>query len=438
MTEKDKLLLKRYFLVVIICLIIFIPLTVFGVWLYTQKVQSASSNTDGKGDKEQTALETFFKAAPSRTNFVILGVDDDSTRTDVMMVGSFKKETGEINLMSLPRDTYVEMSEEHRQILKDENSFVPKNGAMKLNQVHHYAGKTHGTDFIVSEIENLLGFQIDYYAKVDLDAFKYIVNEMGGVEFNVPQRMFYNDPTQNLHIDLMPGLQTLTGEQAEGLVRYRKSDAANPISAGYANGDLKRVEIQQDFVKALVNQMLTKENLINNSGAILNTVIKYVETNFNIADAPKYLKYIKNLSSMNIQSVTIPVENISYDGQSYVKIKEPEARAVIESVFMDAPELTAEEKSSLGKEIIVLNGSGKKGAAKHFEDVLVSGSFLVTSIGDYDDNRTDQTRIFVKKRGMGEDLQPYFKNSEIITDISLSDCDIKIVVGRNEEADTVE
>ena len=82
----------------------------------------------------------------------------------------------------------------------------------------------------------MLGFEVDGYVEVNLEAFVEIIDLMGGVTFDVPQRMYYSDPSQNLYIDLYPGEQTLTGDQAIGVVRYR---------SGYAAGDIRRTEVQR-------------------------------------------------------------------------------------------------------------------------------------------------------------------------------------------------
>lgn len=105
-------------------------------------------------------------------------------------------------------------------------------------------------------VSGVLGFEVDGYVLVDLDAFIQIVDLVGGVYFDVPQSMYYNDPTQNLYINLAPGYQLLDGKQAMGLVRYRS----------YAQADIQRISVQQEFLQALAKQCLQIGNGGQNSG----------------------------------------------------------------------------------------------------------------------------------------------------------------------------
>ncbi len=97
---------------------------------------------------------------------------------------------------------------------------------------------------------DLLGFPVDGYVLVDLEAFQKTVDLVRGVEFDVPMDMNYEDPSQNLYIHLQKGLQTLDGEQAMGLVRFRK---------GYATQDIQRTQTQQQFLKALAKAVPVRQ-----------------------------------------------------------------------------------------------------------------------------------------------------------------------------------
>lgn len=101
-------------------------------------------------------------------------------------------------------------------------------------------------------VADIIGYRPDGYMLISLDGFVDIVDIMGGVEFDVPQDMFYEDPSQDLYIDLKEGLQTLNGTDAMGLVRFRK---------GYANQDLGRVEVQREFISACMDQWLKVSNV---------------------------------------------------------------------------------------------------------------------------------------------------------------------------------
>lgn len=272
---------------------------------------------------ENDAISSGFLTSPVRTNVLITGVDKEEHLTDVIMVASFISTTGKINLMSIPRDTYTTFSGENLKELRKINSGAPS--VMKINSVHSYTGRKAGLSFLEKTIEELLGINIDYYVKVNLDVFKKIVDAVGGIYFTVPEGgLRYRDPTQNLNIDLKGGYQLLDGEAAEGLVRFRK---------GYANQDLGRVQVQQEFVKEFIKQVLNKKTLISNLGEIVLNFVKNVETNFGISDLPKYIKAIDKIDVNNINSVTAPGRPQMINGASYYLIDNNELKKIVDDYF---------------------------------------------------------------------------------------------------------
>lgn len=180
----------------------------------------------------------FFPKRPDATQMkkgdvatiLIAGTDRDGTRTDTMMLLYIDRDAQKVSLLSLPRDllTYVD------------------GNAMKLNAVYGYGGcGKAGMQTLMNEMSDRIGFRPDGYILVDFDAVEDIVDDMGGIDFDVPCDMNYNDPAQDLSIQLKQGQQHLSGEQALWVLRYR---------SGYALADLKRVEVQRDLVKAAIDQ----------------------------------------------------------------------------------------------------------------------------------------------------------------------------------------
>lgn len=339
--RKVALFFKVFFMT--ICLVIIVGTAFIFAYDYftgssvktaiVQSVQSAVSE-----------VTEVFEPAPEKTNFALLGLDEGGTRTDVMMVGQFDAETGKICLISVPRDTYAEIPPEGKLILEENGIKVPS--GMKINAVSSYGsrlGKEKGIEFAVAQLEHMFEINIDYYAAVDVEAFRFVVDEVGGITFDVPQRMYYNDPAQNLYIDLYPGEQLLNGEQAEGLVRYRKADLSNPISEGYPMADITRVQVQQNFMKAFLTQVVNKKTIIANAPALLSAAIKYVKTDFTAADLPKYIKYAKNINADNIQTATIPGKA---ENEYFYPDEDALKQLTAEMFFGEAP--TAEGESGDG------------------------------------------------------------------------------------------
>lgn len=164
--------------------------------------------------------------------FLLVGTDKGDGNTDTIMVVSYDTVNQDISIMSIPRDTMINESWDLK----------------KINSVYSRTGGS--VDALANRVRKLIGFKPDFYVKVDLSMFVKLVDLVGGVEFDVPQDMKYSDPYQDLYIDLKAGVQTLDGEHAMQLVRFRR----------YAQGDIKRVEVQQAFMKALIKECLSFNN----------------------------------------------------------------------------------------------------------------------------------------------------------------------------------
>ncbi|MCL1995407.1 MAG: LCP family protein [Defluviitaleaceae bacterium] len=232
--------------------------------------------------------------APVRTSFLIAGVDNEDGGADVIIMGVFNRLTGNIDLINIPRDTFMVVSDPSVAILRENNRVF--NNPTKATDLFRHSGQ-HGAAVMSTQLEEWLNIEINYYVKVDLVAFKNIVDIIGGVYFNVPQRMFYNN-YHDAFIDLHPGYQLLNGQQAEGLVRFR----------GYARADMQRIEVQQDFMRALFSQVLQRDILfsLDNVIALLETVLTYVETDFPISSIAMYMPYLPNLSADSLRTQTMP------------------------------------------------------------------------------------------------------------------------------------
>lgn len=184
------------------------------------------------------AAVLFFPKRPDATKLkkgdvatiLIAGTDKDGTRTDTILLLYIDKDAGEVNLLSLPRDllTYVD------------------GNPMKLNAVYGYGGcGKKGMELLMDEMVDRIGFRPDGYVLFDFDAVVKLIDRMGGIKFDVPCDMDYEDPAQSLSIHLKQGQQRLSGEEALWVLRYR---------SGYALADLKRVEVQRDLIRAALDQ----------------------------------------------------------------------------------------------------------------------------------------------------------------------------------------
>ena len=324
---------------IILCVLLVVILAgAFGA----AKLYASLKLWEGKAEKSDfvASADVSSEAKDQLLNIALLGTDGDGFRSDVNMVASLNLTTKEVHLISVPRDTRVVMTDDMIAYLEKNGRTVPQAngvyGQCKLTEVHAYAGEGNRSTFSVAMLENILGIDIDYYVKVDLDAFKDIVDAVGGVEFDVQERLYYSDPAQGLYINLYPGPQLLDGEKAEMLVRFRE---------GYAQKDLKRIEVQQEFLKAFISQVCSSDKIMSNLDSYIKIFMEKVAT------ALKYAGYVKEIDPASITTDTIPGEGGAYfdmDEESTKELvdyriygKEPPADTTVDGTETDG--LTDEE-----------------------------------------------------------------------------------------------
>lgn len=291
---------------IILCVLLVVILAgAFGA----AKLYASLKLWEGKAEKSDfvASADVSSEAKDQLLNIALLGTDGDGFRTDVNIVASLNLTTKEVHLISVPRDTRVVMTDDMIAYLEKNDRTIPQAngvyGQCKLTEVHAYAGEGNRSTFSVAMLEEILGIDIDYYVKVDLDAFKDIVDAVGGVEFDVQERLYYSDPAQGLYIDLYPGPQVLDGEKAEMLVRFRE---------GYAQKDLKRIEVQQEFLKVFISQVCSSDKIMSNLDSYIKIFMEKVESDMPVATALKYAGYIKEIDPAAITTDTIPGEGGAY------------------------------------------------------------------------------------------------------------------------------
>ena len=267
-----------------------------------------STNPEDGGSPDATAEPTVSPAedpnagAPASLNenmytFLVVGLDQVSNSTDTMMVGRIDTENHTIDVVSLPRDTLVNVSWSVKKINTLYSEDINTGG--------------NGIDGLLDGLKDILGFRIDCYAVVDLTAFVELVDAIGGVDYNVPVNMNYYDPTQDLYINIPAGEQHLDGEEALKVVRFR---------SGYASADIGRIGTQQDFLKSVASQMLTLGN-IPNLPTFIDIFEEYVVTNMSSSNLAFFARQFLLCKSEDINFHTLPGNyGDSIKGLSYVSI----------------------------------------------------------------------------------------------------------------------
>jgi len=176
--------------------------------------------------------------------------------TDTIMVVKYSAKNQSASMLSIPRDTFTGNNESKASAFDKINSKYINGGAQAT----------------LKAVNDLTGLNIKYYLIVDTKALRDLVDAIGGVEFDVPIDMDYDDVTQSLHIHVKKGLQLLNGEQAEGVVRFRHNNNYTSYPASYGDNDLGRMRTQREFLKILLKQLMKPTNRFNTNNLVTNAL----------------------------------------------------------------------------------------------------------------------------------------------------------------------
>lgn len=264
--KKRRSPVKRFFKSLLaVLLVLVLALTAF-LFLFPKQPKDAACDWVRKKDN---------------TTILLVGTDKAADNTDTIMLLNIDRASRAIHLMSIPRDTRVDSSYWPHKI----------NGAYSAN-----GGGEDGIEALMGYVTDCVGFRPDGYVMIDLSCFIDLVDLFGGVEFNVPQDMFYDDPAQDLHIALNAGEQTLDGEQAMGLVRYRY---------GYTMADLDRVNVQRAFIQAAIEQWAKPKNVLRLLRALF-VVEKHCTTDLSARNLLWLAESMALCGTSNMQMETVP------------------------------------------------------------------------------------------------------------------------------------
>lgn len=427
-SKKKKRVKKRGRLIkLFVVFMILIGATVWGVnFIYSQFYGNNKNNSEtinNENNNNNNNNET--KKDKLDINVAVFGVDKDETRTDVMFVVHFNSELKKLSIVSIPRDSKVKVAPAVKRIYDENDRYYQS--PTKINAIHAYGGEK-GVECAILQLEDLLDIEIDHYVKFDMDAVVEFVDAFGGVDFYVPQDMYWDmRDTGDILIDLDEGMQHIDGEKALQLLRFRH---------GYVQQDIGRIQTQQAFMNALFDKVTNTENIIKNLPNILTTVMKYLKTDIGISDALKYLKYVDEVKQSSITMETLPGvgEPVYYilDDEGVKEVADKVFRNITTEEDEETPQIPYESKNL---KIEISNGGNTNGLAGEKRDMLKKIGYNVSAVSTYNGQKTNNTRIVVKKEGVAEDLKQYFVNAEIVVDDSLigNEYDIKIILGLDEK-----
>lgn len=257
--------------------------------------------------------------------FLLVGRDTGGGgNTDTLMVMAYDIPNQTLNVMSIPRDTMVNIPYDIKRI----------------NAVYnYYGGGEDGIDALYKEVSQLVGFRPDFEVVIEWAGVGELVDAIGGVDFEVPMRMRYYDPTQNLNIDLQKGYQHLDGDKAMQLIRFRHN---NDLSVGYADGDIGRIATQQAFLKTVIQKCLSSITDIGTITRLVGVFLDNVQTDLTVNNLLYFGEkaILGGLSMDNVTFVTMPGDYNGYawsrtyqNNQSYVLPYADEVIGVVNEYF---------------------------------------------------------------------------------------------------------
>lgn len=231
-----------------------------------------------------------------KINILVMG--ESEGLSDSMMICSYDPANQKASILSIPRDTFTG------------DSTSSARAGDKLNSAFSNGNAPEKT---LAAINKITGLNIKYYVLIDTKALVEIVDEIGGVEFDVPINMNYKDYSQDLIINLKAGMQKLTGDQVEQLVRFRHNSDGSTYPAEYGVEDYGRMRTQRALISTVAKQIAKVQNItkISKMTEILN---KYVKTNIDLSNMKDYVPYAISMDMNNIRSEQLPGESKILNG----------------------------------------------------------------------------------------------------------------------------
>lgn len=339
--ESKRKFVRRLIFVLIIGLVIF--LGIFGAFLYD--FMNGNDITFSRGKQ--------LPISESKLNILVLGYDstiNGRPRSDVMMLTSFDLKEKAVGIVSIPRDTRVQIE--------------GRSGYAKINA----AFAEGGPDAAMEAASHLLGVPVDYYICTNFQGFAEMIDALGGIEVTVTDAMNYDDNAGNLHIHFQEGKQRLNGEQAIEYVRYRD----------HVMADLGRIERQQGFLTEGINQFLTPDFVLK-LPQLLNKFKENIKTNMSFKDMMNLAKLVKNLKAENVKTARIPgngeyIHNVSYFVHDEAKTKELVNELIASKSYV----------SNSKFRVAILNGNGTPGVATEVRNSLEMYGFNIARTANAD------------------------------------------------------
>jgi len=379
--------------------------------------------------------------------FVIIG--QSQNLTDTIMVCSYNPRSQKASILSIPRDTYTGTNKSRATAYEKINAMYQEN-----------------PDKLLKKLSEITGMELKYYVHVDTEGLVDLVDAIGGVDFDVPINMKYDDTSQKLHINLKAGPQLLNGDKAEQLVRFRHNNNGTTYPSEYGQEDIGRMKTQREFIKAVIKKMAKAEN-ITKVDDFIKIGNKYVTTNMNFNAFKDYAPYALSFSVDNVRTETLPGAPEKINGLWFYSYNKKETLALVKDMFALEPEKTDSTGQSTqnttgttnstnntnlnnstntdanntektvtsnvnvsGVKVEILNGTSNSKNLTNLKTILQNAGFKVSKTGTT--SATSKTTI-VNRTGKSDEIAEKLKNTVgagvVSTGSNNSGVDFTIVIG---------
>lgn len=291
---------KKVFFRNLIILVLLIAAGAFAYFYYFLNTLSVAGGAEG------------YPIPGKRVNVLVIGVAKGLA--DTMMLASFNPADKDVQIYSIPRDTYYERKGTSGTANRKINASYGK-------------GKAEG---VVKSVEGLTGVPVHYYVQIDYNAVESIVNAVGGIKVEVPQDMNYDDPADDLHIHFEKGQVIQNGDDIVRILRYRK----NNKGGGYNEGDLGRIKMQQEVVRLGIEKVV-KGNLVLNFMKLQDPIQDNVKTNMTPKQMMFYITKASAVKSENINLQTLPGTTKNINGLSFFVVNKEKMQDMIRDLLED-------------------------------------------------------------------------------------------------------
>ena len=437
--KKKKHILLKILLFILTCMVLFIGGFVgYSTYKNGWGVKGIIQTAMGQDEKKLKNLEPF--------TVLIMGVSEDiSVRlTDTIMVASYNPKTQKATLLSIPRDTFVGSS-------KSKATSYDKINALYQTKTKE---KNSSPEKTLAAVNKMTGLNITYYVVVSNNALVQLVDAIGGVEFDVPIDMNYDDSSQDLYIHLDKGLQKLNGEQAEWLVRFRHNNNGSSYPSSYGNNDLGRMRTQREFLKVVAKQVIQLKN-ITKIGTFIDIFKENVETNItNWSLMKDYIPYMLDFDTENIQAETVPGNPASFGPYklSFFEYNEKQTKELVESLFAEQNQIEGENEEENTEEtstqteentansanskikIELLNGCGDSSTFSKAKRALENEGYTITKTGT---TTSASKTTLINKTSLSSDTMSNLKgilgvgNIPPSSNSSTNKIDVTIIIGKD-------